>query len=123
MSYDEWNAMRIEAGEPVMGIDVDESTIPQETGLVEQSVSFSKGCFLGQELVARLDSRGGRVNRHLRSVCLAGLPELPAQVAEEGGFITSAAQRGEHAIGLGLLHRRIESGDELVAGGVRGTVR
>jgi folate-binding protein YgfZ len=122
MSYDEWNAMRIEAGEPVMGIDVDESTIPQETGLVEQSVSFSKGCFLGQELVARLDSRQGRVNRHLRWVRLASLPELPAPVADEGGFITSAAWNGNHAIGLGLLHRRIEPGNEILVSGIRAAV-
>ena len=59
------DALRIEAGEPRMGIDVNAKTIPQETGLVPEAVSFTKGCFLGQELVARIDSRG-RVNRHLR---------------------------------------------------------
>ncbi len=41
-----------------MGVDVDERTIPQEGGLVEHAVSFTKGCYLGQELVARIDSRG-----------------------------------------------------------------
>ena len=51
--------VRIEAGEPVMGVDVDEGTIPQETGLTDASVSFTKGCYLGQELVARIDSRAG----------------------------------------------------------------
>ena len=53
-----WRAVRVEAGEPVMGMDVDERTIPQEAGLVENAVSFTKGCYLGQELVARIDSRG-----------------------------------------------------------------
>lgn len=122
LSFDEWNAIRIEAGEPVMGIDVDEATIPQETGLVEAAVSFSKGCFLGQELVARLDSRNGRVNRHLRRVRLDHLPAVPAPVADDGGAITSAASTAEGAIGLGLLHRRINPGDEILAGGVRAVV-
>ncbi|MGH8953241.1 MAG: YgfZ/GcvT domain-containing protein, partial [Acidimicrobiia bacterium] len=63
---EEYEALRIEAGEPLMGVDITDSTIPQETGLVPTSISFNKGCFLGQELVARLDSRGGRVNHHLR---------------------------------------------------------
>ena len=122
LSFDEWNAIRIEAGEPVMGIDVDETTIPQETGLVEAAVSFSKGCFLGQELVARLDSRNGRVNRHLRRVRLEQLPSLPAAIAEDGGYITSAANTLEGVIGLGLLHRRINPGDEIAVGGVRAVV-
>ncbi|HJU52197.1 MAG TPA: hypothetical protein VJ815_07680 [Acidimicrobiia bacterium] len=118
LSHDQWNALRIEAGEPVMGIDVDESTIPQETGLVDQAVSLSKGCFLGQELVARLDSRNGRVNRHLRRVRLDRLPSVPAAVADEGGYITSAAATADGAIGLGLLHRRINPGDEIKVDGI-----
>lgn len=121
LSEEEWNVLRIEAAEPVMGIDVDERTIPQETGLVEEAVSFEKGCFLGQELVARLDSRQGRVNRHLRRVELEGRPALPAGV-EAGGAITSVAARGEAFIGLGLLPRQIEPGDEIIAGGVVGRV-
>ena len=56
--------LRIETGEPRFGTDIDRRTIPQESGLVPEAVSFTKGCFLGQELVARIDSRG-RVNRHL----------------------------------------------------------
>ena len=60
-----FDAVRIERGEPVTGRDIDEKTIPQEADVVDASVSFTKGCYLGQELVARIDSRG-RVNRHLR---------------------------------------------------------
>ena len=90
--------------------DVDESTIPQETGLVEEAVSFTKGCFLGQELVARLDSRQGRVNRHLRVVSLSSRPELPAQVAE-GGLITSVGVHEGELLGLGLLPRQIDPGE------------
>src|SRR3972149_2890141 len=68
---------RIRAGEPVFGIDVDEDTIPQETGLVGEAVSFTKGCYLGQELVGRIDSRG-HVNRMLRRVTIDGAPEAGA---------------------------------------------
>jgi folate-binding protein YgfZ len=118
----EWERLRIEAGEPVMGVDVDEGTIPQETGLVDEAVSFTKGCFLGQELVARLDSRHGRVNRHLRRVRFEEMPEIPAPVNDDGGFITSAAVVAEGALGLGLLHRRINPGDQIEAAGVPGLV-
>lgn len=122
MEFVEWEGLRIEAGEPVMGVDVDEGTIPQETGLVGEAVSFSKGCFLGQELVARLDSRQGRVNRHLRRIRLEAMPDIPAPVTEDGGFITSAVAISGGALGLGLLHRRINPGDQIEAAGVRGLV-
>jgi len=65
-------ACRIEAGIPVMGRELDERTIPEEAGLVERTVSFTKGCYTGQELVARLEARGNRVARRLRAVVLAG---------------------------------------------------
>ncbi|MBW3666688.1 MAG: hypothetical protein KY394_03735, partial [Actinobacteria bacterium] len=61
MSRDRYEELRIESGEPQFGQDVDEKTIPQQTGLVPVAVAFDKGCFLGQELVARIDSRGGNV--------------------------------------------------------------
>ena len=59
---------RIECGVPAMGAELTEATIPAEAGVVGRSVSFTKGCFTGQELVARIDSRGGNVPRHLRGV-------------------------------------------------------
>src|SRR5205807_10235557 len=59
-------AVRVEAGIPKMGSELTERTIPAETGLVERAVSFTKGCYTGQELVARIDARGSRVPRHLR---------------------------------------------------------
>jgi folate-binding protein YgfZ len=109
--------LRIEEGEPLMGVDVTDSTIPQETGLVGPSISFDKGCFLGQELVARLDSRGGRVNHHLRILRFEGAAPEPGQVVtkdgEEAGTVSSAA--GD--VGLGLLRRGIEPGDDVIAGG------
>ncbi|HEX4563157.1 MAG TPA: folate-binding protein, partial [Solirubrobacteraceae bacterium] len=62
--------LRIERGRPRFGIDLDESTIPQEAGLNERAVSFTKGCYVGQETVARLYYRG-KPNRHLRGLVLS----------------------------------------------------
>jgi folate-binding protein YgfZ len=112
-------AARVEAGEPVMDRDVDESTIPQETGLVPDAVSFTKGCYLGQELVARIDTRG-RVNRHLRGLAVTRnvLPPEGASVwsgDREVGVITSVTESVfvGAPIGLSLLRREVEPGDEV----------
>jgi folate-binding protein YgfZ len=82
-----WEAVRIEAGIPTMGAELTERTIPAETGLVEVAVSFTKGCYTGQELVARIDSRGSRVPRHLRGVVLqtGDVPPVGAALFAEGG--------------------------------------
>jgi folate-binding protein YgfZ len=53
-----FNARRIEAGRPLFGIDFDETVLPAETGLLDRAVSFAKGCYLGQEIVARMHARG-----------------------------------------------------------------
>ena len=63
--------LRIERGRPRYGVDLDDSVIPQEAGLNERAVSFSKGCYVGQETVARLHYRG-KPNRHLRGLLLSG---------------------------------------------------
>lgn len=110
------DAVRVEAGEPVMGRDVDEKTIPQESGLVPETVSFVKGCYLGQELVARIDSRG-HVNRILRGV-MVGTNVLPPENADlfvEGapvGRITSVAESLvlRAPVGLALVRREVEPG-------------
>jgi folate-binding protein YgfZ len=80
-------AVRVEAGVPKMGAELTERTIPAETGVVERTVSFTKGCYTGQELVARIDSRGGRVPRHLRGVVLEGgdVPPVGASLFAAGG--------------------------------------
>ena len=53
-----FNATRIEAGRPIFGIDFDDSVLPHETGQLERAISFTKGCYLGQEIVARMHARG-----------------------------------------------------------------
>lgn len=110
-------AVRIEAGEPVVGVDVDDSTIPQETGLVGDTVDFTKGCYLGQELVARIDSRG-HVNRHLRGIVLqeARLPPTPSDVVVGDKVVGSMTSLGESLdlrapVGLGLVRREVAPGD------------
>ena len=64
-SWDDYERVRIEAGWPVMGTDITVDMIPAETGVVDVAVSFAKGCYPGQELVERMDSRGSRAPRSL----------------------------------------------------------
>jgi tRNA-modifying protein YgfZ len=116
---DAWEACRIESGVPVMGRELDEGTIPAESGLVERTVSFTKGCYTGQELVARIDARGNRVARRLCGLVVdassdpAGLigAELVVGDSEKVlGRVTSAALcPGLGAVGaLAYVHRSVE---------------
>ena len=98
---------RIAARWPAMGKELTESTIPAETGLVDRAVSFTKGCYTGQELVARIDSRGGNVPRHLRGLELAGDAPEGATIEVDGkerGRITSV----EGTDALAYVHRDVE---------------
>ena len=110
-------AQRVAAGEPEFGRDVDESTIPQETGLVPEAVSFTKGCYLGQELVARIDTRG-HVNRRLRSLAITRnvLPPEGAGVfagERQVGSATSVTEGLASPVALALLRREVEPGSEV----------
>ena len=94
-SPEQFDAFRIEAGVPQLGVDIDEKTIPQEAFLERDAVSFTKGCFLGQELVTRIDTRG-HVNKYLRRLSVDGsnVPPRGAVVVVDGkevGTLTSAA--------------------------------
>ena len=81
---DVFEVLRVEQGVPRLGADVDEGVLPAEAGLVERGVSFTKGCFIGQEPVARLRYRG-HANRTLRRLVFAGtVPELPASLHAGG---------------------------------------
>lgn len=81
------DGLRIRAGVPAMGAEITEDTIPAELGqwLIDASVSFTKGCYTGQELVARVDSRGGNVPRTIRVVEIDG-----SAAAEDDGLIAGA---------------------------------
>jgi tRNA-modifying protein YgfZ len=113
-AYDE---QRIRAGVPAMGAEATEDTIPAELGqwVIDASVSFTKGCYTGQELVARIDSRGGNVPRHLRGLVGPGLAVgAPVEVGDrEVGVVTSAS--GE--VGLAFLHRSVEVPADVTVGG------
>ena len=120
-SLEAYEAVRIEAGIPVMGRELDEGTIPAEAGVVDRSVSFTKGCYTGQELVARIDSRGGNVPRHLRGLLLpegAGpATELTDADGRTAGTVTSAAVSATLGrVGLGYVRRGIEAPATLRAG-------
>lgn len=101
---------RIEAGWPAMGAELDDSVIPAETGLVQIATSFTKGCYTGQELVARIDSRGGNVPRHLRHVSAAAGFAVGDSImvdARDVGKVTSAAQSSAGTVGLAYVHRSV----------------
>jgi folate-binding protein YgfZ len=109
---DVYEAWRIEQGIPLQPFDVDASTIPQEAELEFDAVSFTKGCFLGQELVCRIDSRG-HVNRFLRRVVdVDGVwPTRGAEVVAGGkvvGALTSVAPATLPTGALGYVRREIE---------------
>ena len=106
-----YEAVRIEAGVPRMGREVDEKTIPAETGVVDRAVSFTKGCFTGQELVARIDSRGGNVPRHLRGIVVQTnvVPPAGATIEVDGkdvGALTSVAESLERRAPVALAYVR-----------------
>ena len=124
--------LRIRAGWPVMGAEIGPRTIPAELGpsLISKSVSFTKGCYTGQELVARIDSRGGNVPRPLRLIEIAGADDLGPGTAvtvdgETVGEITSAAfdPVAGVTVALGPVHRRVEPPASASVAGREATVR
>ena len=115
-----YEVARIEAGIARLGVDIDERTIPQEAFLERDAVSFTKGCFLGQELVCRIDTRG-HVNRFLRRVDLRGMtvPDVGATVGLDGrdiGTLTSIAPVPDEArsVALAMIRREVEPPADVV---------
>jgi folate-binding protein YgfZ len=103
---EELEERRIAGGVPRLGRELDESTIPAAAGIVDRSVSFTKGCYTGQELVARIDSRGDRVPSKLRRIS-GGRVRVGDTIVVDGrevGTVTSAA--GQFA--LGYVRREVE---------------
>ena len=111
--------LRIEHGRPRFGVDLDESVIPQEAGLNERAVSFTKGCYVGQETVARLHYKG-RPNRHLRGLLLSAPAPAGAEVQlgerTVGNLASTALSPGLGPIALALLRREAEPGAEVGVG-------
>jgi folate-binding protein YgfZ len=117
--------VRVEHGRPRFGIELDDSVIPQEAGLNERAVSFTKGCYVGQETVARLHYRG-KPNRHLRGLRLSepvatGEP-LRLGEREVGRVGTSVVSPAHGPIALALVRREAAPGDQVMASEVAATV-
>jgi folate-binding protein YgfZ len=111
--------IRVEHGRPRYGVDLDDTVIPQEAGLNERAVSFTKGCYVGQETVARLHWRG-KPNRHLRGLRLSapvasgGELRLGDRVVGVVGSSVISPRLGP--IALALVRRQAPPGTELQAG-------
>lgn len=123
-SRDELEIRRIEAGVPRVGVDVGSANLVQEAGLEATSVSFEKGCYLGQETVARVAYRG-RVNRRLRGLSLPGpvAPGASVRLAgREVGVVTSSAVSPRFgAIALAMIRSEAGVGEPVEVEGLAET--
>jgi folate-binding protein YgfZ len=112
-------SLRIERGRPRYGVELDDTVIPQEAGLNERAVSFTKGCYVGQETVARLHYRG-KPNRHLRGLRLAAPAATGDEVRFEGRVVGRLASIAESPdlgwIALALIRREADPGAEVIVG-------
>lgn len=123
--------LRIEAGRPRFGVDMTTDTIPLEAGIEDRAISFTKGCYVGQEVIIRVMHRGhGRVARRLVRLVLTGSP-LPSRGEKifsgdrQVGEITSAAESpaAGAAMAMGYVHRdHAAPGTELVVNGSKARV-
>jgi len=111
--------LRVESGIPRFGAEMDAATMPAEAAIVEDAVSFTKGCYIGQETVARLHYKG-KPNRHLRGLRLSGAAASGAalrlgekEVGTLGGAVVSPALG---PIGLAIVRREAEPGTEIAVG-------
>ena len=109
----DYERQRIEAGVPALGHELDGDTIPAEAGalVIEKSVSFTKGCYTGQELVARVDSRGSNTPRRLRLVRVeVGVPAVGSELLVDDkvvGRLTSVAASDGGAVALAYVQRAV----------------
>jgi len=139
---DVWHSLRLEAGTPEFGLDMDAETIPVEAGIDERAIDHDKGCYTGQEVIIRIRHRG-RVNKHLRTLTLTGPDVVPGHVASRDiahadlapgaalflvgeakavGSITSVAPSPDVGgmIALGYVRREVEPRSEVLVGGQDG---
>jgi folate-binding protein YgfZ len=120
ISDDELERLRIRAATPRFGRELDERVLPAEAGLDERAIDFEKGCYPGQEPIARQHYRG-RVNRTLRVLEIDGedLPEYDAELTYEGktvGRVTSAALDGDRVSALAYVRAEVPADATLVLG-------
>lgn len=121
VNLDTLDVMRIEAGMPKFLADMDEHTIPLEAGIEDRAISFSKGCYVGQEVIVRVTQRGGgRVARRLVRLSMSAPSIDPGATLWSGdreiGRVTSAAYSPalETTVALGYVHRDfVESGTQI----------
>jgi folate-binding protein YgfZ len=120
VSFDAAEIVRVESGRPRHGVDMTADNLPAEAGIVERAVSFTKGCYVGQEPVARMHYKG-HPNRHLRGLRLAGPAEAGADLRASGkavGSITSVVlSPALGRIALALVRREVEPGQEVAIDG------
>lgn len=126
-----WNIARIEGGRPAFGIDMDENTIPQEANLdTLGAISFTKGCYTGQETVARVHFRG-HVNRHLRGLLAEHPIPQHARVQDSSGkdvgdVRSTVISPRLGPIAMAMIRREISPGDTVTvsvpAGGITAKV-
>jgi folate-binding protein YgfZ len=117
-----WDIARVEAGRPEWGVDMDDTTIPQEANFdALHAISYTKGCYVGQETVARVHFRG-HVNKHLRGVRGAGIEPIHCGAAlfddtgAQVGDVRSAVRSPRlGAIALAMIRREVEPGAALLA--------
>jgi folate-binding protein YgfZ len=117
--------VRIESGRPRLGFDMDAETIPQEAGINERAVDFEKGCYVGQETVARLHYRG-KPNRHLRGLLLSEPAERRTEILlgdkVVGRVASTCVSPRLGPIALALVRREAAPGDTVLVDGVEARV-
>ncbi len=117
--------VRIESGRPRLGLDMDADTIPQEAGINERAVDFEKGCYVGQETVARLHYKG-KPNRHLRGLLLSEPAERRAEILlgdkVVGHVASTCVSPRLGPIALALVRREAAPGDTVLVDGVEARV-
>jgi folate-binding protein YgfZ len=126
LEAEDLEALRILGGRPRWGAELDGSRLPMEAGLTREAISFSKGCYVGQEVVLRATARG----RLQKGIVLLALPEGVSPGVkllaggQEVGWVTSAAEAPEGRVGLAYLRRAYwREGERLAAGGGEAVVK
>jgi tRNA-modifying protein YgfZ len=117
LPHEDLERMRIEAGTPRCGVDVDDRVLPAEAGLVERAVSFTKGCYPGQEPIARQHYRG-KLNRRLRVLELSARVDPETEI-HHGDKVVGRVTSVANGLALGYVRVEVPDDAELVIGGAK----